>query len=74
MDRRGVKVILTGAGREVVDAAMADLLERERTLLSELPPSEQVQLAGLLRHLLSSFEVRDPAQPLGLTGNSKHRP
>ncbi|MBC7558168.1 MAG: MarR family transcriptional regulator [Dermatophilaceae bacterium] len=57
-DRRGVKVTLTSAGCDVVDAAMADLLERERALLNELPPSERVQLAGLLRQLLSSFEVR----------------
>jgi DNA-binding MarR family transcriptional regulator len=56
-DRRGVKVTLTTAGREVVDSAMADLLQRERVLLNELPPSERVHLAGLLRQLLSPFEV-----------------
>jgi DNA-binding MarR family transcriptional regulator len=55
-DRRGVKVTLTTAGRAVVDAAMADLLDRERMLLSELPPSERDNLAGLLRRLLSPFE------------------
>jgi DNA-binding MarR family transcriptional regulator len=56
-DRRGVKVTLTATGRAVVDAAMADLLEHERLLLSELPPSEQDQLAELLRRLLSPFEL-----------------
>jgi DNA-binding MarR family transcriptional regulator len=56
-DRRGVKVTLTIAGREVVDAAMADLLDRERILLNELPQSERDQLAGLLRRLLSPFET-----------------
>lgn len=61
-DRRGVKVTLTAAGRTVVDAAMADLLDRERILLSELPPSERDQLAELLRRLLSPFETLIPGQ------------
>ena len=56
-DRRGVKVTLTTAGRTVVDAAMADLLDRERTLLSQLPPSEQDHLAEFLRRLLSPFDL-----------------
>lgn len=56
-DRRGVKVTLTTAGRTVVDAAMADLLDRERELLGELPAADQVHLAGLLRRLLSPLEV-----------------
>jgi len=55
-DRRGVKVTLTPAGRAVVDAAMADLLDRERTLLSQLPPAEQSHLAEFLRRLLSPFD------------------
>ena len=55
-DRRGVKVRLTPAGRAVVDAAMADFLERERILLGQLPPSEQGQLADFLRRLLSPFD------------------
>jgi DNA-binding MarR family transcriptional regulator len=55
-DRRGVKVTLTTAGRTVVDAAMADLLDRERILLNQLPPTERGHLAELLRQLLSPFE------------------
>jgi DNA-binding MarR family transcriptional regulator len=55
-DRRGVRVRLTTAGRTVVDAAMADLLDRERTLLNQLPASERDHLAELLRQLLSPFE------------------
>jgi DNA-binding MarR family transcriptional regulator len=51
-----VKVTLTTAGRKAVDAAMADLLVRERLLLGQLPPSEQDQLSELLRRLLSPFE------------------
>ena len=62
-DRRGVLVRLTPAGRDVVDAAMADLLQRERSLLSELSDAERVQLAGLLRRMLAPLEARpvDPA-------------
>jgi DNA-binding MarR family transcriptional regulator len=56
VDRRGVKVTLTTEGRRVVDAALADLLDRERILLSQLPPWEQDQVAELLRRLLSPFE------------------
>jgi DNA-binding MarR family transcriptional regulator len=55
-DRRGVKVRLTTAGRAVVDAALADLLARERILLKQLPPPERDHLAELLRRLLSPFE------------------
>ena len=56
-DRRGVKVTLTTAGRAVVDAAMADLLDRERILLAQLPSSEQDKLSEFLRRLLSPFEL-----------------
>ena len=56
-DRRGVKVTLTTSGRTVVDGAMADLLDQERILLSELPPSEQEDLAASLRRLLSPFDL-----------------
>jgi DNA-binding MarR family transcriptional regulator len=35
-DRRGVRVRLTGRGRAKVDAAIDDLLDRERALLAEL--------------------------------------
>ena len=62
-DRRGVKVTLTTAGRMVVDAAMADLLDQERILLAELPPSEQDQLSELLRRLLSPFEPQATPSP-----------
>ena len=55
-DRRGVKVTLTALGREVVDAAMADLLDRERILLNQLPPEDREHLAELLRRLLAPFE------------------
>jgi DNA-binding MarR family transcriptional regulator len=55
-DRRGVLVTLSERGRAVVDAAFADLLERERKLLSRLGPQEQGLLAGQLRTLLVPFD------------------
>lgn len=60
-DKRGVQVRLTDAGRSRVDAAFADLLDRERELLDGLSPAEQRQLARLLRTLLVPFDaVTDP--------------
>src|SRR6476646_9236221 len=56
-DRRGVIVRLTPEGQEAVDAAMADLLDRERTLLAELSAPDREQLAAMLRRLLSPFEA-----------------
>jgi DNA-binding MarR family transcriptional regulator len=58
-DKRGVLVELTNAGLRSVDAAMADLLERERGLLGALPAGQQQDLAGLLRVLLAPFDA-DP--------------
>jgi DNA-binding MarR family transcriptional regulator len=56
-DRRGVIVQLTAQGQRSVDGAMADLLDRERTLLAELPEADREALAGLLRRLLTPFEA-----------------
>lgn len=55
-DRRGVLVRLTPAGRERVDAAMADLLARERMLLGDLSDEQRETLAGMLRELLVPFD------------------
>ena len=55
-DRRGVLVRLTPAGRDLVDAAMADLLDRERALLAGLPEQDAATLAGLLRVLVKPFD------------------
>jgi DNA-binding MarR family transcriptional regulator len=59
-DKRGVLVELTNAGLRSVDAAMADLLERERGLLGALPAGQQQDLARLLRVLLAPFDA-DPS-------------
>ena len=57
-DRRGVIVRLTGGGQETVDAAMADLLARERELLADMPAEELATLRTALRRLLTPFEAR----------------
>ena len=56
-DRRGVIVRLTDSGRAHVDAAMADLLVRERALLGRLEPAESAELAALLRRLVAPFDA-----------------
>lgn len=56
-DRRGVLVELTDAGREAVDAAFGDLLDRERDWLAGLSTGQQASVATLLRELLLPFEA-----------------
>jgi DNA-binding MarR family transcriptional regulator len=60
-DKRGVLVRLTRRGMQTVDAAFADLLEREQRLLNGLDASQQDELAGLLRVLLAPFDAAGPA-------------
>lgn len=55
-DRRGVRVQLTDAGLQRLDAAFADLLDRERRLLIELADTDRARLAALLRGLLQPLE------------------
>jgi DNA-binding MarR family transcriptional regulator len=55
-DRRGVQVRLTAAGRQAVDAALDQLLVRERDLLRALPPDDQRRLADLLRVVVLPFD------------------
>jgi DNA-binding MarR family transcriptional regulator len=56
-DKRGVLVILTSKGRQSVDAALADLLHRERVLLAGLNAVDRRQLADLMRILLAPFDA-----------------
>jgi DNA-binding MarR family transcriptional regulator len=58
-DKRGVLVQLTDRGASTVDAAMSDLLGRERELLTGLDATRQEDLAGLLRVLLAPFDAAD---------------
>lgn len=55
-DRRGVRVALTDAGKRAVDAALADLLARERTLLGDLGAAERRRLTDSLRVLVRGFD------------------
>ncbi|WP_336921854.1 MarR family winged helix-turn-helix transcriptional regulator [Aquipuribacter sp. SD81] len=55
-DRRLVVVELTEDGRELVDAAMASLLEREASFLAGMPRRDRERLADLLRVLVRPFE------------------
>ena len=56
-DRRGVLVHLTEAGLARVDAAFADLLDTERTLLGDLPEADRIRLADLLRLVVAPFDA-----------------
>ncbi|HEX4215064.1 MAG TPA: MarR family transcriptional regulator [Candidatus Dormibacteraeota bacterium] len=51
-DGRAALVRLTAAGRNLVDAAMGELLKRERELLGRLDAGQRRSLAGLLREVL----------------------
>ena len=55
-DGRVVRVRLTRRGVRAVDAALANLLDRERKLLAGLTLTEQARLAALLRSLLERFD------------------
>ncbi|WP_181275934.1 MarR family winged helix-turn-helix transcriptional regulator [Brevibacterium oceani] len=55
-DRRGVLVQLTDSGRATVDSALADLLLKERDILSGLTPAGSRKLASLLRELSTGFD------------------
>src|SRR5689334_13223602 len=56
-DKRGVQVALTDVGKQKVDAALDDLLDSERTLLTGLTGAQQDELATLLRVLLAPFDA-----------------
>ncbi|MFC7567611.1 MarR family winged helix-turn-helix transcriptional regulator [Actinomadura namibiensis] len=53
-NRRSVLITLTGEGRRVIDAAVADHVAGQDRLLSALAPAEREELASLLRKLLLS--------------------
>lgn len=55
-DGRGVLVQLTEAGRNAVDAALTDLLERERILLKSLSSTDREKLADVLRTIVLPFD------------------
>jgi DNA-binding MarR family transcriptional regulator len=56
-DARSVRVQLTAAGRKRVDAALADLVEREHAILGILDDGERAVLSGLLRRVVAPFDA-----------------
>jgi DNA-binding MarR family transcriptional regulator len=56
-DKRGVLVRLTAQGRARVDAALAELLTSERTLLHPITAGSRQTLADLLRALLAPLDA-----------------
>jgi DNA-binding MarR family transcriptional regulator len=58
-DKRGVLVTLTERGVARVDAALADLLRRERALLAGLDDDERRHLADTMRILLAPFDAAE---------------
>jgi DNA-binding MarR family transcriptional regulator len=54
-DRRGVLVQLTEAGKDVVDATLADLMVAEREILDALDVADHDQLTRSLRLLLARY-------------------
>lgn len=57
-DRRVAHLRLTDAGRDLVDGILPEQLSYETSVLSELSPKGQSQLAGLLGELLGRLEGR----------------
>ena len=55
-DRRSLLVVLTPAGREVVDAAVTDHVANEARLLSVLSTSERAALDRTIRKLLAGLD------------------
>ena len=55
-DGRGILVVMTGSGRERVDAAISTLLTAESELLSRLSAPDQERLSALLRKLSLDFD------------------
>ncbi|WP_091090258.1 MarR family winged helix-turn-helix transcriptional regulator [Micromonospora nigra] len=53
-DRRGLRVTLTPAGRNLVEEAAEAGLTVQRRLLDALPPADRERLADLLRTLLAA--------------------
>ncbi len=56
-DRRSVKVVLTEAGRELVEKAFHDRVEGMRAVFKGLQEDETETLAQLLRKLLLTFDT-----------------
>ncbi len=73
-DRRGVRVVLTDAGLELIDEALSAHFENEAQLLAPLSAAERDRIAGLLRELLGLLPRERGAGPPRLRSRSRARP
>ena len=64
-DRRSLRVALTPAGRELVDAAVTDHLANEVRLLATLSAKDRANLDRIVAKLLGQFDDAGPAAPDG---------
>ena len=68
-DRRGIRLQLTDAGRELVDEVTTEYVTNQnRVLDAALQDEERLVLARLLRKLLASIAVDDEARPGDASG------
>ena len=73
-DRRGIRLQLTDAGRELVDEVTTEYVTNQnRVLDAALQDEERLVLARLLRKLLASLAV-DDRPPVGDTRETRPRP
>jgi DNA-binding MarR family transcriptional regulator len=71
-DGRVVRVRLTDAGRQRVDAALADLLDRQSELLGPVSATNRLRVAATLAQLLTPFEQSGARH--GRAGQDRDRP
>jgi DNA-binding MarR family transcriptional regulator len=55
-DRRGIQVVLSAAGLELVDRVLVAHVENEEELLKDLSPEDRDELGALLRRLMLSLD------------------
>src|SRR5205823_7436683 len=55
-DRRGIQVVLSAAGLELVDRVLVAHVENEEQLLKDLSPEDRDELAALLRRLMLALD------------------
>lgn len=72
-DGRGLLVELTLTGVQLVDQVAPAHLANEQSLLAALSVEEQIQLANLLRKMLTAFEREQPSPPPSRRRGRGHR-
>jgi DNA-binding MarR family transcriptional regulator len=72
-DRRGVQVVLTQAGMDLVDRAISSRLQLASDLVSQLSQEEQVTVASLLDKLSGASPSSNQPPPYKLRHRSEDR-